>query len=345
MVGNEEHVIERMLLSCYAYTSFYVIQCNGNDNTQVIIDDFFASKNIPGFTYTLPWEFPGKNRDHALRTLLAANSQCDWILRMDADETLEIDSTFDWTLLENTSVDAWNVTAKASGALYFRTWLWNANRNWTFQHDLRHECILLNGTQNFERRNLPYSFRHVITNDGQTWSSPEKFCTDALLLENQHLSSGTLFNDLYHFFYIAKSYNDAYLNSSLQYEYSKELARRCIFYCAEFIERRGTATEETYYAAYMKGNAHKFCNEYSKAIEAYSLAERILPRRNEHLVGLAEIYETLKNYRGMHACASEMRNKTNPFPNLYFLIHSNAYPDTGTYVEKLYQRSLELLNS
>ena len=43
MVGNEEHVIIRMLESCYQHIDYYVIQCNGSDNTKTIIDDFFNS--------------------------------------------------------------------------------------------------------------------------------------------------------------------------------------------------------------------------------------------------------------------------------------------------------------
>ena len=63
MVGNEEHVIERMLNSCYQYIDYWVIQCNGNDNTRQIIENFFADKGIPGFTYMHKWDYPGINRD------------------------------------------------------------------------------------------------------------------------------------------------------------------------------------------------------------------------------------------------------------------------------------------
>ena len=63
MVGNEEKVILRMLESCYNYIDYYVIQCNGSDNTKDIINQFFKEKNIPGFTYDIEWNFPGWNRD------------------------------------------------------------------------------------------------------------------------------------------------------------------------------------------------------------------------------------------------------------------------------------------
>ena len=50
MVGNEEATITRMLQSVVDYIDYYVIQCNGNDNTRNIIDEFFQSRGIYGFT-------------------------------------------------------------------------------------------------------------------------------------------------------------------------------------------------------------------------------------------------------------------------------------------------------
>ena len=36
---------------------------------------------------------------------------------------------------------------------------------------------------NFQREQLPKGFRHIITNDGETWDDMNKFLTDALELE------------------------------------------------------------------------------------------------------------------------------------------------------------------
>ena len=85
MVGNEEHAILRMLKSVEPYIDYWVIQCNGKDNTQKIIEEFFEDKNIPGFTYNVEWKFPGWNRNDTLQKCLATDHGCDWILRMDAD--------------------------------------------------------------------------------------------------------------------------------------------------------------------------------------------------------------------------------------------------------------------
>ena len=111
MVGNESHAILRMLKSVEPYIDYWVIQCNGNDNTQEIIEEFFKNSGIPGFTYNIEWNFPGWNRNDTLQKCLKADHGCDWILRMDADELLKVDEDFDWTILEDTSIDSFNVTA------------------------------------------------------------------------------------------------------------------------------------------------------------------------------------------------------------------------------------------
>jgi tetratricopeptide (TPR) repeat protein len=345
MVGNEEKVISRMLESCYKYIDYYVIQCNGNDSTEKIINDFFREKNIPGFTYQIEWNFPGWNRDHSLRTCLQSDHGCDWILRMDADEQLIVEETFDWSLLEDTSIDSFNVMADSPGCLYYRTWFWNANRPWTFRHDKRHECILLNETEDFIRISLPKEFRHLITNDGETWVNPTKFLTDALELENHHISKGTLLTDPYHFFYVAKSYNDCYSNNTLPlgYEHQKEYARRCIFYAQQFVDYINKEDELVYYAQYMVGNAYKFCKEYYNAIEAYIKSEKYCPIRNEHYCGLAEVYYEIGDYKTMHEYTSILMRpeRKNPFPSVGFVVHSNAYYDTGDYVQYLHNIALQ----
>ena len=185
MVGNEAKTITRMLESVVPYIDYYVVQCNGKlDNTKEIIDNFFSDKGIPGFTYEVDWNYPGWNRDHALQEALKSDHNCDWILRMDADETLKVDDDFDWSILEDTSVDSYNITAQAADTKYFRTWFWNAKRPWFFAHDKRHETIHLPEIgEQFQRLNMPYGFRHEVSQDGETWYVPRKFLRDALELE------------------------------------------------------------------------------------------------------------------------------------------------------------------
>jgi tetratricopeptide (TPR) repeat protein len=363
MVGNEAPTILRMLESVAPHIDYYVIQCNGKeDNTQEIIDNFFKEKNIPGYTYQTDWNFPGFNRDHTLQECLKAEHGCDWILRMDADEQLVVDDDFNWGLLDDLSIQSFNIAAQDPGGIYYRTWLWNAKLPWYFQHDVKHEVIALEGSappldNNFQMVNLPRSFRQIITNDGMTWSSNFKFLRDALELEADQVCSGKIAENDYHLFYIGKSYNDTYADPNFAFgkEHSDEYARRTIWYLEKYVSRRFPSylnhskpknwDEMVYFSIVLIGNAHRFMGNSDLAMERFIEAEWYCPLRNEHLVYMAEMYETAGEYEKMHEITERLVSpeRKNPFPDWYFLIFTNAYHDTGEYVWILHKRAKDYL--
>lgn len=349
MLGNEEHVVERMLNSCYKYIDYWVIQCNGTDRTQQIVEDFFAEKGIPGFTYTTEWQYPGWNSDHLIQKCAEADHGCDWFFRIDADEQLQVDDDFDWSVLEDTTIDSWNVVASADNGLWYRCRLWNTNIPWRFRHDKRHECILKPGCgpteEEFPRIELDKGFRHIITSDGDTWTNPTKFFSDAVELENQHVSNWTLLEDMYHFWYIGKSYYDAVNvgNYPLGETHSREYARRCIFYFDEYMNRMFNnapqVNELGYYALFAMGNMYRRCEDYENAIDCYIRAEEFCPPRNEHIVGLAETYRTMEDWQSMKMQTERLVDpeRKMPFPQFSFLLHTNFYIDAGDYGKSLHQ--------
>lgn len=350
MVANESKTIVRMLESCYKYIDFWVIQDNGStDNTMELIQDFMEEKKIPGILYRTDWHFPGYNRDHALQMCYKLHHDCDWILRMDADEQLVVDPDFDWGVLDNKEIQSFNITADAGNSVYFRTWLWNAKLPWRFKHDKRHEVILLDGYgedgEGFQRVNLPRSFRHVISNDGQTWGSPLKFAIDALELERDQLSKDSMLSDTYHLWYLGKSYSDSYGDSSkfpFAELHSEEFARRCVFYFERYLavahQHSFYQNEMSYLAHCLIGNARRFLKDPESALTSYALAERFCPERNEHLMWMAEVFNDLGDYQSMLGCTKRMLSpeRKNPFPNRIFLLWNSAYYNTGDYVSRLH---------
>lgn len=355
MVGNEAATIQRMLDSVVDYIDYYVIQCNGSDETREIIDTFFQSRNIPGFTYYVDWKFPGWNRDHTLQEALKADHGCDWILRMDADEQLRVDDDFDWSILNNTSVQSWNIVADPGNSLYFRTWMWNANLPWFFQHDKRHETIHLpNVGEEFQRVNLPKSFRQVITNDGDTWLAPMKFITDGLTLELDKVPTNLVLEDDYHLWYIGKSYNDGYRdveNLPFGKDHSDEYARRCIFYFNAYLNQRHDfsnthypAYEDDmgYYACFLIAQAYDWLGEYDKMVFYLNSATKFNEPRNEHYLYLARYYQRIGQWKNMLDITTILtqEGRVNPFPEYSFLIENVAYQDTGNLCNELHQIAL-----
>jgi hypothetical protein len=347
MVGNEEKTILRMLDSVYNYIDYWVIQCNGNDKTQEIIENFFKEKQIPGFTYQVEWKFPGWNRNDTLQMCLKSEHNCDWILRMDADERLEVDLDFDWSILEDTSVQSYNITAQSGELKYFRTWFWNAKLPWFFQLDKRHETIHLPDIgENFQRENMPYGFRHLVSQDGNTWSEPRKFLKDALELEIDKVVGNTVLDDPYHLWYIGKSYADCYANSNelpFGRKHSEEYARRAIWYYERFIEHTNCLDnnkialkqdEMVYFGFIVMGQCWEFIGDSKMAIESYETAHQFSPRRNESHLYLAFYFESIKKYE---ECLSEINfmlknERINPFPEFSFLIEGKAYYDTSNFL-------------
>jgi hypothetical protein len=348
MVGNEAKTITRMLDSVAPYIDYYVIQCNGKlDNTKEIIENFFREKNIPGFTYETNWEYPGFNRDHTLQECLKSNHGCDWILRMDADERLHVDDNFDWSILDDTSITSYNIGAEAHDTKYFRTWFWNAKLPWFFQHDKRHETIHLPELgENFQRINMPWGFRHKVSQDGETWYVPRKFLNDALELEKDKVVGYKVLEDYYHLWYIAKSYADSYGNpNELPFGklHSDEYARRSIWYFERFLgltqdwDNSKTAksyNEMAYFALITMAHAHYFIGNIKETEENFILSEQFQPNRNEHLVYLCIFLEKEGRFEEMIPYIDKMLKpeRKNPFPNSSFLIEDRAYYDTSDFL-------------
>ena len=354
MVGNEAKTITRMLESVAPHIDYYVIQCNGKeDNTNEIIETFFKEKGISGFTYFIEWNFPGYNRDHTLQEALKADHGCDWILRMDADERLAVDEDFDWSILDDTKVQSYNIVAEAYDTRYFRTWFWNAKLPWFFQHDKRHETIHLPEIgEDFERKNMPYGFRHLVSQDGFTWAVPRKFLRDALELEIDKVVGNTVLEDSYHLWYIAKSYSDCYGNpNELAFgkKHSDEYARRSIWYFERFFETvhqwdgSGPATREDemgYFALIMMSHAIWFIGDKEKALWYLDNAKQFAPERNEHFIYQNSYLEELGRYDEIIKNIDFMvqPDRKNPFPEKSFLIENRAYYDTSNFLIELRER-------
>jgi glycosyltransferase involved in cell wall biosynthesis len=355
MFKNESKGIRRMLESVYKHIDFYVFQDNGStDGTPDIVKEFFADKDIPGFIYNVEegWVGFGWNRDHLLQTCLKTDHGCDWIMKMDCDEYLEVDDDFDWSPFYNTNTESFHVTAQNPGCVYYRAWIWNAKLPWKFQHDPAHEVIYLDNEkgENFERVNLPRGLRMVGTNDGESYTVRTKYITDALKLEEKMIREETMLTDTYHFWYIAKSYMDCYAGDfyALGQEHSKEFARRFIFYFKEYLKHMNVSGihEMSYFSTFSIGLGYKYLKEYEKAIEWFNAAEKYCPVRNEHIVHLAQTYDELQQYDKMLEQTTRLINPERklPFPDYYFLIDNNIYCDSGDYPQYIHDYALSKIS-
>jgi hypothetical protein len=367
MFKNEAAGIGRMLESVTPYIDFWVLQDNGStDGTPKIVEEWAKKYNIPGFMYKCEegWVGYGWNRDHVLQKALKATHNCDWIMKMDCDEALEIDDDFNWNELNNHSVHALSVYAKAPGCQYFRTWVWRSDLPWRINHDPAHETVYLENEygHNYNFNNLGLGFKMLAGGaasgalTGESHQNPAKYALDALKLEEKLIRENSMLENMYHFFYIGKSYEDAMPNVlPLGQVHNEEMARRTIFYSLEWLDKKnpgfkqthsysGAVCEMGYYLCNVIGRAYRLLGEHYKAIEWFEKTEQFCPEKNDHLVNLAEIYWELTNYKKMLEITTRLMQpeRTNPFPRLTFAISTNYYHDTGNHVQLLHNTALEL---
>lgn len=345
MFKNEASVIRRMLDSCTQYVDFWVIQNNGStDETPEVVKQWAEETGIPGVLYDVEegWVGFGWNRDHLTRTCQSIDHGCDWILKMDCDEVLEVDADMDWTPLDNHNTHAFNISAVSGNCIYYRTWMWNARLPWAFNHDPCHEtiyCLIPEIDKNYIARDLPPKIRQVGYNEGQSWSVATKFVSDSLILEEKMIREKLIPDNMYHFWYIGKSYFDAYPCSEfpLGDSQQKEFARRCVYYFKEYInevlrQRNGMVQidEMTYMSYIFTGSTNEFLGQYDVAIEMYKAAEGYAPGRNDHLFQLALLYEKRKQYKEMLDVTTIMMQseRTNPFPAYSMFIDTSMYVDS-----------------
>jgi glycosyltransferase involved in cell wall biosynthesis len=365
MFKNEAAGIGRMLESVSPYIDFWVLQDNGStDGTPQIVEEWAKKHNIPGFMYKCEegWIGYGWNRDHVLQKALQANHNCDWIMKMDCDEALEVDDDFNWNELNDHSTHAYSVHAKAPGCQYFRTWIWRSDLPWRFNHDPAHETIYLDNEygHNYSTKNLGLQFKMLAggKSTGESHQNPAKYALDALKLEEKLIRENSMLENMYHFFYVGKSYEDSMPNKlPLGINHTIEMARRTIFYFSEWLERRepGFMTtykrnnpesidEMGYYACNVLGVAHRVLGEHYKAIEWWERTEQFVPSRNDHLVNMAETYWELMDYKKMLQVTTRLMHpdRKNPFPSIQFAVSQHYYHDTGTHVKFLHEQAIAL---
>ena len=357
MFKNESKSIQRMLESWYEHIDYWIFQDNGStDGTPEIVDNFFADKNIPGFVYRVEegWKGFGWNRDHLFNKVWETDHDCDWIVKYDCDEYLEVDDDFDWDEF-NKDTDAFTLPGTRYNVLYYKDMIFNANLHWRFNHDEAHETVYVEGREgnieNYTTHYLPKTIRTMGTDDGESYTVWTKWISDSLKLEEKLLREETLLEDWYHFWYIGKSYYDASCESEDRYPlgdaHTREFIRRCIFYFTQWIEYKNIDEhdEMVYYAHACLGKCYRLLGEWKNSEDILNKAERYAPRRNFHILELMNLYESIEDYDKMVEQTSRLVDpeRTCPYPNNVFILSTTNYIDTSNgNVESLHQRALNL---
>jgi glycosyltransferase involved in cell wall biosynthesis len=194
IVKNEAQVITRCLASVKPLIDYWVIVDTGStDGTQEIIQQFLA--DIPGELHQSSWRNFGENRTEAFEL---AKYKGDYILFMDADDTLEWDED---VTLPHLSSDLYNFWRGTKSFSYIKPQLVRGDLPWKW----------VGVTHEYLDCKKPYTSKilegiHYVSGDGGARSGVEKFWKNIELL-TEGLKEEP--NNIRYMFYLAESYKDA----------------------------------------------------------------------------------------------------------------------------------------
>ena len=347
MYKNESKNVIKSLESVYEYIDYWVIQDNGStDGTQDLIKNFFEEKGIDGFLYQLDWwKGAGVNAEHLVRTACEANHGCDWLLRIDADELLVVDDSFDWSHFDDTSVDSWLLPAEQDNYRYVRVRILNSNRQWRFDPEKAHETPYMEGAgNNFSRVKLPFGIKNQVTKDGFSYTKPMKYLVDALQFEIDLVPTQRIKENTYHLWYTAKSYNDTYRFDKWNYPFPQEMtneyARRTIFYFELYLkfvhnfpnyQVNQKESEMGYLACLHIGRAYDWLGFEETALDFYEQSLIFCPKRNEHNLEKLHYYLRYQNWFKILEISNYLLSPENlfPYPQYDFLLDVEGYCNTS----------------
>lgn len=253
---NEAGFIREALRSVKPYiTHWCVVDTGSTDGTQDIVRE--EMQGIPGTLIERSWMGWSETRNFCIDQ--AFDSGCDWVLILDADETLS------GTIPELKDDEVGWVTVKFGGITYNRPNLINKNQTWAYT-GVTHEY--LSAPENPNRVLLPLT---VTTNPARATKTPERCAEDLVILEEALVTEP---ENTRYWFYAANSAKD-----SGQREKAIELYKKRAL--------MGGWAEEVYISLLRIAQLSEGIKSFSIVCDAYKAAHIYRPQRAG---------ETLRNF-------------------------------------------------
>lgn len=295
IVKNEEHVIERALISCFKMIDSYCIVDTGStDKTKEIIKTFFDSKGING--KIVDFEFTNFEECRNL-SIVEGKELGDYGFWMDADEELILDDSFKKSDLDKKinlqKHDQYQITCNYSGMSYSRSQFYKFDTDFYWYGPV-HEVLKCDNdvtVGEFELGSM------LITPDGNSWQTDElykKYEDHAeILLQYQKDND---WKDPRWTFYLAQSYKDAanlILEQSPKDEHGIKLSKQAMNYFNERVKAKGGFYQEVYYSQLMLArlsyhtNTDEFIYQHLLKCEELNVDNRV-----EHIFNLVSFLQS-----------------------------------------------------
>jgi glycosyltransferase involved in cell wall biosynthesis len=270
IVKDEGKVIRRCLDSAKPIIDYWVIVDTGStDGTQEIIKKHL--KGIPGELHERKWRNFGENRTEAF---LLAKGKGDYILFMDADDTLEFESK---RALPPLTFDLYNMWRGTKGFSYLKPQLVRGDLPWKWV-GVTHEYL---GCDQPHTSATLDGVKYVSGDGGASTYDKRKFLKNVKLLLASLKKDPNNSRDV---FYLAESYRDAGMKGR----------------ALEWFQKRSTMggwDEEVFWSFLQIAHMLRDIGlADSIVIDALTRAHHFRPHRVEPLYYLAQTYNKMGNY-------------------------------------------------
>lgn len=245
---NESQYIRAALQSAKPFvTNWSVFDTGSTDGTQDIVREEMVG--IPGVLTEGVWEGWDKSRTKSIE--LARQSGCEWVLILDADETIT------GQIPQIQAHQVGRATVKFGSTAYTRPNLLNVKHNWHYV-GVTHEY--LTAPECPEMVMLPLT---ITTNPERATKTPEKCAEDARLLEQGLIAEP---NNTRYRFYLANSYKDCGEKEKAIENYKKRVTM-------------GGWVEEVYISLLRIAQLSEGLKTFPEVCDAYKVANEFRPQR------------------------------------------------------------------
>jgi glycosyltransferase involved in cell wall biosynthesis len=293
IVKNEAPVIRRCLDSVRPIMDYWVIVDTGStDGTQDVIRENFG--DLPGELIERPWVDFAHNRSEAL---ILARGRADYLLVIDADETLEITEGFEMPLL---SADSYDIEVRCGAFTCARKQLLRNSLPWHYEGVLHeYACCHEAHSEEFLPGLWIASYR-----DGARARDPQTYFRDAQILERALRDEP---NNARYVFYLAQTY-------LLLKEF--DLALRHYRRRVEM----GGQNDEVWFSLYQIAQLEQVkAKPWPEVMQQYLTVYEFMPDRAEPLFHIGVSYQGKGDYHTAHHFFSLATKIPHPAKNRLFV--------------------------
>ena len=293
IVKNEAPVIRRCLDSVRPLIdSWVVVDTGSSDATKEIVCNHLA--DLPGELHERPWRNFAHNRSEALNL---ARGRGDYVLLMDADESLEISPAFQMPHLVS---DSYNIQIRYDGWTYPRRQLLRNALPWRFEGVVHEYAVCEQAASEAFLAGLQTIARH----DGARAHDPATYHRDAQELERALQQQP---GNARYVFYLAQSYRDAGENEAALRNYQRRASM-------------GGWNEEVWYSLYQMAQIKESMGApWPEVMDCYLAAWQFQSDRAGPLFRIAMHYQTQQQYQLSHLFLSRAMQIPAPGPERLFV--------------------------